>query len=157
MNFVGLGYVYHNISRRSTMRNLFSLSQVQLEAMRQLIRHISHAFTQVKVEQRKMKREMIVLRESIKPALKDIKSQVRRLWYLMGQKFVGQNCRNFGLVSKILPDEIFCPSKILSYEILSDKVFNPLRKQGLPFYTYKYIKCVTLISGGSLPQNRWNL
>jgi len=50
--------------------------QVQLEAMRQLIRHISHAFTQVKVEQRKMKREMNVLRESIKPALKDIKIQL---------------------------------------------------------------------------------
>merc|ERR1719494_1050338 len=50
--------------------------QVQLEAMRQLIRHISHAFTQVKVEQRKMKREMNVLRESIKPALKDIKTQL---------------------------------------------------------------------------------
>ena len=34
--------------------------------------------------------------------------------YLIGQKFVGQNCRNFGLVSKILSDEKFCPSKILS-------------------------------------------
>ena len=35
---------------------------------------------------------------------------------------IGQNCRNFGLVSNILSDEIFCPSKILSDEILSDKV-----------------------------------
>ena len=35
---------------------------------------------------------------------------------------IGQNCRNFGLVSKILSDKIFCPSKILSDEILSDKV-----------------------------------
>ena len=34
--------------------------------------------------------------------------------YLIGQKFVGQNCRNFDLVSKILSDEKFCPSKILS-------------------------------------------
>ena len=34
----------------------------------------------------------------------------------------GQNCRNFGLVSNILSDEIFCPSKILSDETLSDKV-----------------------------------
>ena len=31
---------------------------------------------------------------------------------------------NFGLVSKILSDEIFCPSKILSDESLSDKVFG---------------------------------
>ena len=30
--------------------------------------------------------------------------------YLIGQNFNGQNCRNF-LVSKILSDEIFCPSK----------------------------------------------
>ena len=34
--------------------------------------------------------------------------------YLIGQKFVGQKCRNFSLVSKILSDEKFCPSKILS-------------------------------------------
>ena len=34
--------------------------------------------------------------------------------YLIGQKFVGQNCRNFDLVSKVLSDEKFCPSKILS-------------------------------------------
>ena len=32
--------------------------------------------------------------------------------YLIGQKIVGQKCRNFGLVSKILSDENFCPSKI---------------------------------------------
>ena len=42
--------------------------------------------------------------------------------YLIGQKFVGQNCRNFDLVSKILSDEKFSPTKILSVEILSDKV-----------------------------------
>ena len=35
-------------------------------------------------------------------------------WYLIGQKIVGQNSRNFGLVSKILSDEKFCTSKILS-------------------------------------------
>ena len=40
---------------------------------------------------------------------------------------IGQNCRNFGLVSKILSDEIFCPSKILSDEILSDKVSSILK------------------------------
>ena len=34
--------------------------------------------------------------------------------YLIGQKFVEQKCRNFSLVSKILSDETFCPSKILS-------------------------------------------
>ena len=37
-----------------------------------------------------------------------------KLVYLIGQKFFGQNCRNFGLVSKLLSDEKFCPSKILS-------------------------------------------
>ena len=35
---------------------------------------------------------------------------------------IGQKCRNFALVSKILSDEIFYPSKILSDKILSDKV-----------------------------------
>ena len=35
---------------------------------------------------------------------------------------IGQNCRNFVLVSKILSDEIFCLTKIFSNEILSDKV-----------------------------------
>ena len=34
--------------------------------------------------------------------------------YLIGQKFDGQKCRNSSLVSKILSDETFCPSKILS-------------------------------------------
>ena len=34
--------------------------------------------------------------------------------YLIGQNFVGQNCPNFGLVSKSLSDEKYCPSKILS-------------------------------------------
>ena len=43
--------------------------------------------------------------------------------YLIGQKFVGQICRNFGLMSKIVSDLIFCPKKILSNEILSDKAF----------------------------------
>ena len=40
------------------------------------------------------------------------------------QAKIGQKCRNFGLVSKILSDEIFCPSKILSDELLSDKVLQ---------------------------------
>ena len=35
---------------------------------------------------------------------------------------IGQKCRNFGLVSKLLSDEIFCPTKLLSDEILSDKM-----------------------------------
>ena len=35
---------------------------------------------------------------------------------------IGQNCPNFDLVSKILSDEIFCQTKNLSDEILSDKV-----------------------------------
>ena len=34
--------------------------------------------------------------------------------YLIRQKFVGQKCRNSSLMSKILSDETFCPSKILS-------------------------------------------
>ena len=33
-------------------------------------------------------------------------------WIKDRKKFVRQNCRNFGLVSKILSDENFCPSKI---------------------------------------------
>ena len=65
--------------------------------------------------------------------------------YLIGQKFVGQKCRNFSLVSKILSDETFFPSKILfnisiqksgkirtklskfrfGVEILSDEIFCP--------------------------------
>ena len=32
-----------------------------------------------------------------------------RILYLIGQKFVGQNCRNFDLVSKVLSNEKFCP------------------------------------------------
>ena len=39
---------------------------------------------------------------------------LQNISYLIGQKFVGQKCRNFSLVSKILSDERFCPSKILS-------------------------------------------
>ena len=35
---------------------------------------------------------------------------------------IGQICRNFGLVSTILSDKLFCPTKILYDEILSDKV-----------------------------------
>ena len=54
------------------------------------------------------------------------KNFVRRkfcpMFQYKSQAKIGQKCRNFGLVSKILSDEIFCPSKILSDEILSDKV-----------------------------------
>ena len=38
------------------------------------------------------------------------------------RKKIGQNCRNFGLVSKILSDEILCPSKILSEKVLCFQV-----------------------------------
>ena len=49
--------------------------------------------------------------------------------YLIRQKFVGNNCRNFGLVSKILSNERFCPSKfcpIFQYksEAKSDKIIE---------------------------------
>ena len=48
--------------------------------------------------------------------------------YLMGQKLVGQNCRNFGLVSKILSEEIFCLTmrykKSLTYQICEYANFN---------------------------------
>ena len=41
------------------------------------------------------------------------KNFVRRKFYPIfqckSQEKIGQNCRNFGLVSKILPVEIFCP------------------------------------------------
>ena len=54
------------------------------------------------------------------------KNCVRRkfcpMFQYKSQTKIGHKCRNFGLVSKILSDEIFCPSKILSDEILSDKV-----------------------------------
>ena len=56
-----------------------------------------------------------------------MKNIVRRkfcpIFQYKSQAKIGQNCRIFGLVSKILSDEIFCPSKILSDEILSDKVY----------------------------------
>ena len=53
--------------------------------------------------------------------------------YLIRQKFVGQNCRNFGLVSKIFSDEKFCPSKILSNVSIqkSDKNGTKLSNFGL--------------------------
>ena len=47
--------------------------------------------------------------------------------YLIGQKFVGQNCRNFCLVSKILSDKKFCPSKILSNITLQKSGINSIR------------------------------
>ena len=39
------------------------------------------------------------------------------------KNFVGQNCRNFDLVPKILSAKKFCPAKILSAEILSVKIY----------------------------------
>ena len=42
--------------------------------------------------------------------------EIRNRW----KNFVGQNCRNFDLVTKILSAENFCPPKILSAVILSD-------------------------------------
>ena len=39
------------------------------------------------------------------------------------QAKIGQNCRNFGLVSKFLSDDIICSTNILSDEILPDKVY----------------------------------
>ena len=56
-----------------------------------------------------------------------VKSFVRRkfcpMFQYKTQAKIGQKCRNFCLVSKILSDEMFCPSKILSDELFSDKVF----------------------------------
>ena len=43
-------------------------------------------------------------------------------YFIKSQAKIGQNCRNFGLVSKILSDKIFCPTKIVSNEIFPDKV-----------------------------------
>ena len=40
--------------------------------------------------------------------------QIYFIGYFIGQKFVGQNCRKFGLVSKILSIEKFCSLKLLS-------------------------------------------
>ena len=48
----------------------------------------------------------------------ELYGEIRNRW----KNFVGQNCRNFDLVPKILSAEKFCPPKILSAEILSDKV-----------------------------------
>ena len=44
--------------------------------------------------------------------------QIKKFWTKIRRtkSFVGQNCRNFGLVSKILSDENFCLLKILSDE-----------------------------------------
>ena len=56
------------------------------------------------------------------------KNFVRRklcpMFQYKSQVKIGKKCGNFGLVSKILSDEIFCPSKILFDEILSDKVYQ---------------------------------
>ena len=53
--------------------------------------------------------------------------------YLIGQKFVGQKCRNFSLVSKVLSDETFCPSKLLSNISIqnSGKIGQKFRNFGL--------------------------
>ena len=54
------------------------------------------------------------------------------------QNFGGQKCRKSGLLPKILSAENFCPPKILSAEILSDKVREliliPSRKSNLIFF-----------------------
>ena len=51
------------------------------------------------------------------------KNFVRRkfcpMFQYKSQAKIGQKCRNFSLVSKILSDEIFCPSKILSDKVIS--------------------------------------
>ena len=57
----------------------------------------------------------------------DEKNCVRRkfcpMFQYKSQAKIGQNRRNFGLVSKILFDQIFCPTKIFSDELLSDKIW----------------------------------
>ena len=47
-----------------------------------------------------------------------------QLVYLIGQNFGGQNFRNFEFVPKILSAEKFCPPKILSAKMLSNKVIK---------------------------------
>ena len=54
--------------------------------------------------------------KSLKDKIKTCNEPMRQhqFLYLIGQKSVGQNCLNFGFMSKILSNEKFSPSKILS-------------------------------------------
>ena len=53
-------------------------------------------------------------RDNLKTILKYFmfKTLRHKVSYLIGQKNVGQKWRNFSKVTKILSDEIFCPTKI---------------------------------------------
>ena len=56
------------------------------------------------------------------------KNSVRRnfcpIFKYKSQAKIGQNCRNFGLVSKILSSRIFCPTKILSDKVLTNNAVD---------------------------------
>ena len=53
-----------------------------------------------------------------------VRRKFRPIFEYKSQTKIRQNCWNFSLVSKILSDEITCPTKILSDEVLFDKVFD---------------------------------
>ena len=58
--------------------------------------------------------------------------------YLIGQNFGGQKCQKSDLLPKILSAENFSPPKILSAEILSDKVYElEICKSIYKQFTYK--------------------
>ena len=60
---------------------------------------------------------------------------------------IRQNCRNFGLVSKILHDEIFYPSKILSDKVCHVTLLFRSRCLKLMFTDFVHPKFYQFISG----------
>ena len=68
--------------------------------------------------------------------------------YLIRQNFGGQKFRKSGLLPKTLSTVKFCPPKILSVEILSDKVFYIRQSVHSPWLQNFIIYSLLLFSGG---------
>ena len=122
------------------LESLYVYSSRQFESIQKVSRHLRHLWRVYNVIIFEFLYHFVIFTGLATARVLDcVKPLNFLLEYLVGQNFVRQNCKNFVLVSKILSDEIFCPSKILSNEILSDKVYLKL------FIFYSYFKYLLLV------------
>ena len=97
------------------LESLYVYSSRQFESIQKVSRHLRHLWRVYNVIIFEFLYHFVIFTGLATARVLDcVKPLNFLLEYLVGQNFVRQNCKNFVLVSKILSDEKFCPSKILS-------------------------------------------
>ena len=97
------------------LESLYVYSSRQFESIQKVSRHLRHLWRVYNVIIFEFLYHFVIFKGLATARVLDcVKPLNFLLEYLVGQNFVRQNCKNFVLVSKILSDEKFFASKILS-------------------------------------------